>query len=86
MKLLLRLGSDILPLEFGGTIPLATMTEIWWKELCSNAARLSALDSLSVVTGEILLLEMALFGLNRTTFVNGTLLRLYITEYGYTKL
>jgi hypothetical protein len=51
-KLSNRLGRDILPSEFGGRVPLAKMTNLWWEELCGNSRRLAALDSLTVVRGK----------------------------------
>jgi hypothetical protein len=45
-KLRARLGCDILPKEFGGTVPLAEMTAAWKAELVANRERLIALDSL----------------------------------------
>ena len=51
-KLCKRLGRDILPKEYGGKIPMAQMTALWWKELVKNKSRLEALDSLIVDRGE----------------------------------
>jgi len=41
-----------LPKEFGGKIPMAQMTAMWWKELVKNKSRLEALDSLIVARGK----------------------------------
>ena len=47
-KLRARIGSDILPKEFGGTVPMAEMTAAWKAELVANRSRLISLDSLKV--------------------------------------
>ena len=47
-KLRARLGADILPKEFGGSVPLAEMTAAWKAELVANRSRLISLDSLKV--------------------------------------
>ena len=47
-KLRSRIGVDILPKEFGGTVPMSEMTAAWKAELIANRSRLMALDSLKV--------------------------------------